>query len=130
IGRLVVIDIAVANGSDRAPELVVIFGIEYGDERVVKPNRHERHEPRAVDDTHLLCGHELAHERMIGWRTRHEPEPGGLGLLRRSLHTFPSTIVFEFIVVGRPLLAFQRNRRAWPKLGALGHREWLHVRPR
>src|SRR5215831_9997768 len=31
--------------------------------------------------------HELAYERMVGWWTDHEPQPGGLALLRLTLCT-------------------------------------------
>src|SRR5260370_1096810 len=108
----VAINIAVANCRYWPPEVVMVFGVEHSYERVVEPNRHERHEPRAVAHTHLLCGHELAHERMIGWRTGQEPEPGGLGLLGRSLLTGLSAIVFELIEVCCPLFALERDRRA------------------
>src|SRR6266478_8015266 len=91
----VAIDIAVANRCDRPPKVVMVFGVEHGNERIVEPKRHERHEPGAVDDAHLLCRHELAYERMIGWWTGHEPEPGSLGLLGGSLRTGLSTVVLE-----------------------------------
>src|SRR5215467_4671528 len=105
----------------------MVLGVEHSYERLVEPNRHERHEPSAVADTHLFCGYELAYERMIGWRTDHEPEPGGLRLLRRTLGTGLPAIVLDLVVVGCPLLALQRDRRTWPKLGCLGHGERLHV---
>jgi len=66
---------------------------------------------------------------MIGLRTDHEPEAGSLGLLRRPLCTMLSTIVLELVVIGCPLLALQRNRRARPELRPLGHGKRLYVRP-
>jgi hypothetical protein len=65
----------------------MLLGVEYDDQRIVEANRHERHEPRAVADTHLLCGHELAYKGVIGLRAGHEPEVGSFGLLSRSLAT-------------------------------------------
>src|SRR5437868_996104 len=38
IGGRVAIDIAVANGRDRSPKIVVILGIQYCDDRVGDPN--------------------------------------------------------------------------------------------
>src|SRR5258708_139113 len=87
IGGRIAIDIAVANCRDRPPEVVMVLGVQYSDKRVVEPKRHERHEARAVDDTHLLCGYELAYEWVIGDRCTDEPEPGRLGLLGCSLRT-------------------------------------------
>src|SRR5579863_9484037 len=79
------INIAVANCRDWPPKVVMVLGVEYSDIRVIEANRHQRHKPRAVADTHLLRGHKLAYKRMIGLRTDHEPEPGSFGLLVRSL---------------------------------------------
>ena len=61
---------------------------------------------RALSPT-LICFavNELTCERMIGWGTDHEPEPGGLGLLSSPLHSGLSTIVFELVEVRRPFLA-------------------------
>src|SRR5262245_54299078 len=113
---IVAINIAVTDGSDWAPEVVMVLGVEHGYERVVKGDRRERHKARAVLDTHLFCGYELAYERVIGWWTDHEPEAGGLSLLRRTLCTGLYSIVLDFVVVSCPFLAGERNRRTWPKL--------------
>src|SRR5229473_5716817 len=129
ISGRVAIRIAVTNRRDRPPEVVMVLGVQHGDDRVAEPNRHQRHEPRAVDDAHLLCGHELAYEGVIGHRWTDEPEPGRLGLLGGSLRAVLATVVFELVVIGCPFLALQRNRRAGPKLGSLGHHERPHVRP-
>src|SRR6266849_1157575 len=101
----VAIDIAVTNCRDRPPEVVMVLGVQYGDDRVVEPDRLERHEARTVDDTHLLCDHELAYEGVIRHWSTHEPEPGSLGLLGRSLRTDPSSEAFQLVVVCCPLLA-------------------------
>jgi hypothetical protein len=92
VGGRVAIVIAVANCRDGPPEVVMVLSVEHSYERVVEPNRHERHQPSAVADTHLFCGHELAHERMICRWTDHKPETGSLGLLGRPLGTGLSTI--------------------------------------
>src|SRR5450631_2033585 len=104
IGGRVAMDIAVANCGDRPPEVVMILGVQHSDNCVVEPNRHECHKPRAVDDTHLLCDHELAYEGVIRHWSTHEPEPGSLGLLCRSLRADLSTIVLDLVVVCCPLL--------------------------
>src|SRR4029077_18307826 len=84
---VVAVNITITDGSDWAPEVVMVLGVEHGYEPVVEANRRERHKPRAVADTHLFGGYELTYEWMIGWWTDHKPEPGGLGLLRRTLCT-------------------------------------------
>src|ERR1700737_2767452 len=127
-GAGVPLDIAVAICRDGPPEVVMVFGVQHSDDRVVESNRLERHEACAVEDTHLLCGHELAHQGLIGQK-RTCPEQGCLGLLGRSLRTDLSAIVLDLVEVCRPLFAVQRNRRIWPKLRRTGHGEWLHVRP-
>ena len=80
ISGRVAINIAVANGRNRSPEVVMVLGVQYRDDRVVQANDRERHEARAVCDIHLLCGHELTQEGLIAGQ-RVDPEPGGLGLL-------------------------------------------------
>ena len=60
----------------------MVLGVEYRDQSVVESERHERHEPRAVADTHLLSGYDLTRKGVIGLWSDHEPEPGSLGLLR------------------------------------------------
>src|SRR5712671_3368260 len=116
IGGRVAVDIAVANGRDRPPEAVMVFRVQHGDDRVVNRKRNERHETRAVEDTHLLCGHKLACERVISRCRTEGPEPRDLGLLGASLRAVLPTIILELVIVGCPLLALQRNRRAWPEL--------------
>src|SRR5215471_231324 len=127
---VIAVNIAVTDGSDRSPEVVMVLGVEHSYERVVEADSRERHKPRAVTDTHLFCGYELAYERVIGWWTDHEPEPCSLGLLRRALCTGLAAIVLELVIVSCPFLARQRNRGIWPELGCRRHGERLHVRPR
>src|SRR5215813_4873086 len=127
VGSRVVVDIAVANSGNRPPKVVMVLGVEHRDQRLVEPNRDQRHEPRAVADIHLLCRHEIAREGVIGWWADHQPKPGDLGLLGRALGTGLAAIVLDLIVVSCPLLAVQRNRRTWPKLGWGGHGERLHL---
>src|SRR5215470_4795051 len=123
LGSRVVVDITVANSSNRPPKVVMVFGVEHRDQRLVEPNRHQRHEPRAVVDIHLLRRHEIAREGVIGWWADHQPELGDLGLLGRALGTGLAAIVFEFVEVRGPLLARQRYGWVWPKLGSFGHGE-------
>src|SRR5215813_8771680 len=55
----VAIDIAVPNCRDGSPEIVVILGIQHGDQCVIDRNPRERHETRALADSHLLGSREL-----------------------------------------------------------------------
>ena len=54
------------------PRILEVF--EYGDQSVVESKRHERHEPRAVANTHLLCRYDLTRKRVICLWSDHEPE--------------------------------------------------------
>src|SRR5262249_7820564 len=109
LGGRIAIDIAVAYGRDRPPEIEMVLGIQHSDDRVVEADRPERHEPRAVEDAHLLCGRELAYEGVVRYRRADQPEPGRLRLLGRSFRAVLSTIIFDLVVVGSPLLAIERN---------------------
>src|SRR5262245_47979899 len=97
ISRGVVVDIAIANGRDWAPEIVMIFGIEHGDVSVVQTNRHQGHEPRAIENAHLLGGHESTNKRMVGIWACHKPKTSGLRLFCCSLCADFSTIFFDLI---------------------------------
>ena len=39
LGRRVVVDVAIADGGDRTPEFVVIFGVEHGDQPIGSRDR-------------------------------------------------------------------------------------------
>src|ERR1700730_15482267 len=128
ISSRVAVDIAIADGRDRPPEIVMVLGVQHGDGRIRDPDRHQRHEPRAVDDAHLLGDHELACERVISHRRTDEPKAGNLGLLDRSLGTDLSAVLLELVIVGCPLLAIQSNRRGVPEFSALRHGERAYSR--
>src|SRR5258707_8357818 len=127
-GRVAIV-IAVADRRDRPPEIVMVLGVQHSDDRISEPYRNEHHETRAVDDIQSLRNHEFANEGVIGPRRSDKPEQGYFGLLRRSPRAGLSTEVLELIVIRRPLLALQRNRRARPELGWIVQDERLHVRP-
>src|SRR3954462_9765157 len=69
----------------------MVLGIEHSYERLVEADRRQRHQPRAVADTHLFRGHELAYERMVGWWTDHEPCVDG-SELARAFFTFAALV--------------------------------------
>src|SRR5258706_11719879 len=108
----------------------MVLGCKTRYQRIVSTNRNERLEPCTGARPHLLCRHELSCEGLVGLWADHEPEPGGLGLLRRSLRTVFAAIVFELVEVCGPVLALQRNRRARPEMRALGHGQDVRVLPR
>src|SRR5262249_61432804 len=74
-------------------------------------DRDEGHEPRAVDHGHLLRDDDLTRQGVIGRRAYHQPEPGGFGLLRRTLGAGLPAIFLDLVVIGSPLRAAQPNRR-------------------
>src|SRR5262249_8375893 len=112
----VVIDIGIANCRHRPPEIVVVLGIQHGDQCVVGCEGGECHEPRAIDDIHAFGPRQLADEGVISDRPRDEPEAGSLSLLGRSLRALLCAIVLDLIEICRPLVAFQGNRGAWSEL--------------
>src|SRR5437868_11632979 len=66
---------------------------------------------------------------MVGYRSRDQPEAGCLGLLGRSLRTLLCAIDLDLIEVLRPFLACERDRRLWPELRWVHHRERLDLWP-
>ncbi len=92
ISGRVAINVTVANGSDRSPEVVLVLGVQYRNDGVVQANGRERHEARAVHDIHLFCCRELTQEGLIAGQ-RVDPEPGSLGLLACSLRAVLSAVV-------------------------------------
>ena len=60
IRRRISVGIAVANGGDGSPEIIMVFGIQHRDQCVVERNSPERHESRALADIHLLSDCELS----------------------------------------------------------------------
>src|SRR4029077_1138158 len=107
VREVVAVNITITDGSDWAPEVIMVLGVEHGYERILEANGRERHEPRAVADTHLFGDYELTHEWMIGWCTDHEPEPGGLSLLRRTFLTILSAVILYLVVISCPFIARQ-----------------------
>ena len=129
LGGRIVIGIAVPDRRDRAPELIVILGIEDGDERVGDRCGDQRHEPCAVDELHLLRSNQLANDGVIADRARDEPELPVLGLARRPLFARLAAQGFDLVVVSRPFRAGQRDRRLRSKLGRARHGKGLHFGP-
>src|SRR5882757_6784978 len=111
ICRWIAVDIAIANGCDGAPQLVVVLGIQYRDQCIIQRDSRDRHESRALNDVHLLGDCELPQEGMIRGRARHEPEAGSLGLRGRSLQAFLRAIILDLVEVLCPFPAIERNRR-------------------
>src|SRR5262249_57558401 len=112
-GRIAV-DVTVADGGDRSPELVMIFGVEERYGAVGLRYSVERHQPRAVDHVHLLEDDKLAYQRLVGRRPEHQPEPGGLRLLPRALGRDLPAVILDLIVMGGPLPALNRGARNPP----------------
>src|SRR5262245_30223947 len=73
-GRRIFVDIAVADGGHWAPEIVVVFSVEHRDAGIGGGNGRQRHETRAVDDTHLLRLRQLPHDRIGTLRAGDEPK--------------------------------------------------------
>jgi hypothetical protein len=77
-----VVEVAVADGGDRPPEVVVVFGIEHGHEGVGLGDGDQGHEAGAVEEVEVPGAGELAHQRVVDGRPGCQPEAGVLGLPR------------------------------------------------
>ena len=88
-GCRVVVDVAVADRRDRAPEVVVIFRVEYRDIGVGDRGRRQRHEPRAVDERSSSLPQPVGARSDSRLRPGDEPEGRVFGLPRGTLGCWP-----------------------------------------
>src|SRR5467141_3643055 len=123
LGRRIAVDVAIADRGERAPKLVSVLGVHYRDYCILLGRREERQEARGIDNRHPLADGNLALERMGRERARQQPETGVFGLARGTLGAVLLPQLLYLIVVSRPLLAVQCNRRLWPELRWACHRE-------
>src|SRR5256885_2051174 len=105
--RRIVVDVTVADRGDRAPELILVLGIEHGDVRIRLSGGHYRHESRAVDHRHVLAGDDLTRDWLIDRWPGSQPELGILGLPRGAPDAVPFTQVLDLVIILGPLLAGQ-----------------------
>src|SRR5205085_4321513 len=87
------------------------------------------HEARAFEDIHSLRGDELPGNGIVAYGPGDQPKLGILSLPRRSLAAGLATKALDLVVVGRPVLALERNRRLRTELRRTLHRERLHFGP-
>ena len=73
-GGRIVVEIAVANGSDRTPELVLILGVEHGNKRIGSRDRAEREQARAIDEAGLLGRNDPGDDGIIASAVDRQPE--------------------------------------------------------
>ena len=95
----------------------MVLGIEHRDIGVGQGDGVEGHQPRAVDDIHLLTEDELTRELVIGRRSYRQPETRGFGLSERTCSAPLAAKTLDLVVVSGPFLAVECRRRARPKLG-------------
>ena len=121
LGRVVTVDITVADGRDRAPEVVRVLGVEDRDQRVVHGHRGGRQEPRVLG--HVAAGHggDRARHRPVDGGSGRLPELGDDGLLRATLGAVLPADRLDLVVVTRPRRAGQAGRGAGPELIPAGH---------
>src|SRR5215212_10902030 len=120
-GRLIAGEIGVADGRDWSPEVVGVFGVEYGDVGVASGHRDERKETRAVHDVHVLCLRYLVDDGIIAARAREKPETADLGLLGGAPLAVERAELADFIEIARPGLGIERRRRLGAELRAARH---------
>ena len=113
--------IGIADRGDGPPEIVGIFAVEHGDEGIAGRHRRQRIEPRAVDEVHVLGRGDLANDRVIGPRSREEPEAPDRGLLGAALGAVEAAIFADFVEVTGPDIRGERRRRRGPELRGRAH---------
>src|SRR5215510_16152317 len=129
-GRRIVVDIAIANRSDRAPEVVVVLGVEYRNAGIRGSHGYDGHEPRTVDQIHLLSNHDLPSDRIGALRAGDKPETSIFGLSGGTAGAVSRAECLDLIVVLGPFRAFERNRRLCTELRRALQGEWFQVWPR
>src|SRR5262245_19388870 len=110
-GRVVAVEVAVANRSDWPPKIVVVLGVEDGDIRVVYSLRHRRKQAGVLRDIPPGHGGNRAHDPVIDRGLRRFPETGDLGLLGGAARTALAAERLDFGVVARPYLTRECGRR-------------------
>src|SRR5215471_15691193 len=103
LGDRVAVTIAVADRRNWPPELICIFGVEYGDHRVGCGHRDERHEPGAVEHIQSFGDDDLTWQCVGGARADKQPEMRIFGLSARALRTVARAELFDLVVVPRPI---------------------------
>src|SRR5262249_7440642 len=85
LGRSIAVDVTVTYRGNRPPEFVFVLGIKESDSAVDHSCREKRHEPRAVEQIHILCDDDLPQHWMVRTRANQQPEPRVFGLPRCAL---------------------------------------------
>ena len=111
-------------------KIVVVLGVEHGDEAVARRHGDKREEPRAIDQLELLCGCDLPHDRIPGLRTGDEPEAADLGLLGGTLGAATAAQFADLIQIVGPGLRVERGRRRGAELRAPVHHPRRHAADR
>ena len=129
LGLRIAVDIPVADGRDRPPELVVVLGIEDGHHCIGCRHRDQREQAGVLVHAEPLGLRELHGE----WHERAgpgvEPEASGLRLYRSARRAVLRSNRFDLVVVLRPLAALQVDRRSRPELRPALHRERRDLTP-
>ena len=129
LGCGIAIDVAIANGCNRTPELVVILCVHHRDIGIGQRHRGERHEARAVEKPQLLRRYQLANQRISALRAGDQPEAGILGLPGGALAAVLTAKIFDLVVVGGPFLAGEPDRRLGAELRRALEGKWRDIGP-
>src|SRR5262249_2849629 len=110
---------AIAYGSNRPPQLVVVLGIAHRDVGVGQGCGGEGHGPRTINDSHFRPEDELTRKLVIGRWPHSQPEARGLGLLGRACGARLVAKNLDLVVISGPFLTVECGRRTRPKLRRL-----------
>ena len=116
LGGVVAVELAVADGGDRAPEVVGVLGIEHGDQRFVHRLRRGGVEARVAQHVAPGLQRHRAQHAVVDGRQRVVPEARDLGLLRRAARAGLAAQRLDLVEVARPGGAGQRRRRGRAEL--------------
>ncbi len=129
LGRAVAVHVAVADGGDRAPEIVGVLGVEDRDQAVVHGHRGQREQACVVGHVAAGGAGDRAGDRPVDGRGRRFPEPRHRGLLRRALGAVPRPDRLDLVVVARPGVTGESGRRARAEVIAAGHHPGAALAP-
>ena len=107
VGLVVTLEISVTDGSDWAPEIVRVLGIEHRDVGI-RCSHFRQSEQACILQQHSSAARgELADDRLPGGGTHHRPEACYLRLLGRPQRALVPAQVFNLVIVPDPLPAGQ-----------------------
>src|SRR6266567_839476 len=103
-GEGIPINVAIANGGDRTPEIVCVLRVKYRPYRIVRCHRGNREKPSIEGKIPIGAG---LHDGYIDYRVYCGPKGSDLGLLWGAFRVRLRAEFFDFVVIACPDIACQ-----------------------